>query len=132
MQMKKRTWLAGIGLVTYSGFIFYLSSIPGSSIGSLPFSDKTIHFFLYFGLGSILAYFLKNLKPDLFWVSIGTTTFFFSLFYGLSDEIHQLFVPGRLFDMADLLADTIGGVSGGLLIIFLYEFIQKSDTSLTK
>lgn len=132
MGMKNRNWLAGIGLVAYCSFIFYLSSLPGGSIGFLPFSDKVKHFFLYLVLGSIFAYFLKNLKSGLTWIMIGTATFFFTLLYGLSDEIHQLLVPGRTFDLIDLLVDTIGGTSGGLLIIFLNEYTQKSDTSLTK
>lgn len=130
--MKKHTWISGIWLVAYCGFIFYLSSLPGSSISFLPFSDKIKHFFLYLCLGSIFAYFLKNLKSNLPWIILGITTFFFTVTYGLSDEIHQLFVPGRTFDLIDLLVDTIGGTSGGLLIIFLNEYTQKSDTSLIK
>lgn len=39
-----------------------------------------------------------------------------TLFYALSDEIHQLFVPGRTFQLMDLGLDLIGGVIG--LVIF--------------
>ena len=36
--------------------------------------------------------------------------------YGLSDEIHQLFVENRMFDPADLAADVMGAaVATGLL-----------------
>jgi VanZ family protein len=120
--MKKHTWISGIWLVVYCSFIFYLSSLPGGSIGFLPFSDKIKHFFLYLVLGSIFAYFLKNLKSNLTWTMLGIITLFFTLIYGLSDEIHQLFVPGRAFDMTDLLADALGGTSGAFLILFLHEF----------
>ncbi|MGH7889166.1 MAG: hypothetical protein ACRENF_01285, partial [Thermodesulfobacteriota bacterium] len=65
--MKKRAWLAGIALVLYCGFIFFLSSLPSGSISSFPFSDKTKHFFIYLGLGGIFSFFLKNLKWYLSW-----------------------------------------------------------------
>ena len=130
--MKNHTLLSGIGLVAYCGFIFFLSSLPSSSIGTLPFSDKTIHFFLYLGFGSTFFYFLKNLKSDLSLIAVVIITFSFSLIYGLSDEIHQLFVPGRTFDLKDLLADTIGGTCGGLLILFLYELKRSTTKILTK
>ena len=32
--------------------------------------------------------------------------------YGFSDEIHQRFVPGRVADVRDLIADTIGALVG--------------------
>jgi VanZ family protein len=36
--------------------------------------------------------------------------------YALSDEIHQLFVPGRTFQLMDLALDLLGGMIG--LIFF--------------
>lgn len=36
--------------------------------------------------------------------------------YSLSDEIHQLFVPGRSFQLMDLGLDLLGGIIG--LIIY--------------
>jgi VanZ family protein len=129
--MKSHNWLTGIGLAAYCGFIFYLSSLPGGSLGFLPFSDKVKHFFLYLILGSIFAYFLKNLKSSLTGIMVGTATLLFTLLYGLSDEIHQLFVSGRTFDLIDLLADTVGGTSGGLLILFLHEFSTTPDRAST-
>jgi VanZ family protein len=35
--------------------------------------------------------------------------------YGLSDEFHQLFVPGRDFQLGDLLVDTLGALVGIVL-----------------
>jgi VanZ family protein len=39
--------------------------------------------------------------------------------YGLGDEVHQLFVPGRLFDLADLAADAAGGALGSGAYLWL-------------
>jgi VanZ family protein len=44
------------------------------------------------------------------WSTVFTTA------YGLSDEIHQLFVPGRRFELLDLVADGVGGLLGALLM----------------
>lgn len=41
--------------------------------------------------------------------------FLFSFLYGLSDEWHQSFVPGRQVELGDLLADGIGGFLGGMI-----------------
>ena len=35
-----------------------------------------------------------------------------STLYGVSDEYHQMFVPGRTFDALDILADALGAVTG--------------------
>lgn len=45
-----------------------------------------------------------------------------SFLYGLSDEFHQWFIPGRSATLGDVLADTLGGGSGGLL---LFKFKRK-------
>ena len=39
-----------------------------------------------------------------------------STLYGISDEYHQMFVPGRTFDVLDMVADAIGSVAGATAI----------------
>jgi VanZ family protein len=34
------------------------------------------------------------------------------MLYGISDEFHQYFVPGRSVDVYDVLADALGGLLG--------------------
>jgi len=123
--MSKNNWLALIGLVVYCAFIFYLSSLPGNSIPKLPVSDKLIHFFLYLGLGLLFTYVLYGLKFFTSQVKIAIITFAFIALYGLSDEIHQLFVVGRDFDVLDLFVDIIGGFSGCLIMSYLYPHVQS-------
>ncbi len=36
--------------------------------------------------------------------------------YAFSDELHQLFIPGRNGAIADVFLDTIGGSVGGLIV----------------
>ncbi len=45
-------------------------------------------------------------------------TFVFCLLYAISDEIHQLFVPGRAFQITDILIDTLGASVGIGIILF--------------
>jgi len=42
-----------------------------------------------------------------------------SSLYGVSDEIHQYFVPFREADLLDVLADTLGGILG----VYIYQAI---------
>lgn len=37
--------------------------------------------------------------------------------YGVSDEVHQLFVPGRFFSYWDMAADAVGTVVGSLIYL---------------
>jgi len=40
-------------------------------------------------------------------------TLFVVMLYALTDEIHQVFVPGRTLDAADWAMDVLGAVAGG-------------------
>ena len=46
--------------------------------------------------------------------------------YALSDEIHQLYVPGRTFQLMDLALDLLGGVIG----LIIYEQIRTKRRRL--
>ena len=55
-------------------------------------------------------------------------TFLFSALYALSDEIHQIFVPGRAFELSDLFLD----ISGVLLALFLWWLSIQIFSSFKK
>jgi VanZ family protein len=111
--------------------IFVLTSIPGSSIPKvLGGVDKIKHFGAYFVLAFLLNFALQiqNRYPLISKKSI-LFTFLITLFYGLFDEVHQIFIPGRYFDLWDLLADVVGSVVG----IFLVKIIisnYKNENNL--
>lgn len=98
----------------YCAAIFYLSSRPDLGLDPPPWmdwphSDKAVHFVLYGGLAGLVATGLwqssdRTIPPwPLWWIPL-----LFATLYGVSDEIHQLFVPNRSFDLLDLLADAAG------------------------
>jgi VanZ family protein len=92
-----------------AALIFGLSSIPGGgSGGPFPGADKLAHFAVYLVLGLLTARALFGLPiphPALWSVGL-------CLLYGLSDEWHQSFVPGRDASWADVLADLAGAGAG--------------------
>lgn len=107
---KTRAWMF---VVLYAALIFFLSHQPGNPNLVLPFPhfDKFVHFFEYL----VFAIFLQR---ALFYSGIRRmiwTTLAVAVLYGVTDEIHQSFVPYRSADWRDLIADAIGASAGIVL-----------------
>lgn len=48
------------------------------------------------------------------------------VFYAVSDEVHQMFVPGRTAQIVDILADSSGGITGMLIYTgFHHLFVRR-------
>ncbi|MGQ0793189.1 MAG: VanZ family protein [Deltaproteobacteria bacterium] len=122
--MTKNAWVGVAALVLYSGFIFYLSSIPTSKFPfPSPLPDKLIHIFIYFGLGAIFNYLLNNLKIRLSQAAMAAAALIFLTAYGFGDEFHQTYTAGRTFDPLDLVADVVGGICAHLI----FQGIRSGD-----
>lgn len=85
-----------------------LSTLP-SPPADLSFYD--VHIAAYAGLGAVTARATGKGLRDVSWRAVLGAIVISSL-YGVSDEYHQMFVPGRSFDVLDIVADTIGSVVG--------------------
>ncbi len=98
----------------YMGLIFALSSfaIDAPSIRAFPFQDKGVHFVEYAALGFLCAHATLNTWPQRHPFRTLALGAFLATAWGLSDEFHQAFVPGRSADHLDLLADAIGATTG--------------------
>lgn len=74
----------------------------------MPFrhGDKLLHGVAYAVLGGLVAIALSR-GGRLGWLR-GLAALAIAVLYGVSDEWHQSFVPGRDTSFGDLLADTIG------------------------
>jgi len=109
--------------VLWMGVIFFLSTLPESETpGREILSDKICHGAEYFILGFLILFALQRTTQFRFSTSFWITLTWVAI-YGLSDEIHQLYVPTRHFDLLDLLAD----VSGAAVLFFILWIIQKSS-----
>lgn len=76
---------------------------------------KNSHFFLYLILGAL---FINSIRQSKICGIRGVIiTLLFCSFYAISDEVHQLFVPGRGAQIKDVFID-IAGAAAGILGYF--------------
>jgi len=99
-------------------FIANLLNIDNINVLSL-IIRKMAHFTEYLILGLLVVNMINNYNNKSILISI-----IICIIYATSDEIHQLFVPGRSCQLLDILIDTIGSVIG----IYLYKKILIRDT----
>jgi len=109
-----------------------LSHLPGRELPRLygpwvqalinllgPFGDKWVHICMYFILG------LSAFKPL---PEKKLQQFLTCIVFGMIDETHQYFVPGRQFDLLDWAADSIG-ISLALVMVVLFLRLKKHPCS---
>lgn len=98
-------------MLVYAGGIFALSSSAkplGNIELGLPGLDKLVHAAIFGLLAVLLLRALENWPKTLLWRF--ALTLLISTLYGISDEWHQSFVPGRDADPLDALADFTGAL----------------------
>lgn len=94
----------------YMGAIFVLSSM--SQPPSPPqVSDKTQHFAAYGGLGLVALRATSGGRLAGVTAGAAAAAWAVASAYGVSDEIHQRFVPGRSPEAADVIADALGAAA---------------------
>jgi len=118
-QSKLKNFLiCWLPLIIYCLAIYIQSGRPGlKHIPDVRFLDKFLHFGAYGLLGILFfrAYETLPLKANktlLILMSMGSATL-----YGVSDEIHQYFVPFRQADIMDVVANTMGSICG----VYFYQ-----------
>ena len=96
-----------------------------------PFVRKLAHFTLY-AVGGFLTYNLnsksekiKKLEQRYSYINKYTITIIFGIFYAITDEIHQIFVPGRDGRVFDVCVDTLGVIFGLGICRFLKKITKK-------
>lgn len=113
-------------IILYSGLIFYLSSgsVDGVPRPRVPGFDKVLHsgaFFLWSLLGALALSAAWPRLPALWFVAILTTG---GALYGLSDELHQAFVPDREVAVLDWVADCLGAFIGAVVAALIRRRLQ--------
>lgn len=107
LSHTRRGALRWVLVLAWMAVIFRLSALSGSSIpGNF---GSYGHFGVYAVLGALVAFALRS--PGMWpWAAA------FASVYGVTDELHQLFVPGRMADPLDWVVDTLGAIVGALLV----------------
>ena len=88
--------------------IFYLSSqstLPGP-VRPFAVHDKILHAVMFGGLSLL---FLRAWKKEGF-AHAAVLAIMATTLYGISDEFHQSFVPGRVADIWDVATDAVGSL----------------------
>jgi VanZ family protein len=107
-------WLrAWAPAMAYMLLIWGLSSIPTQfDFSRVPFRDKGVHFVEYGALAMLLAHAAGGTWRHMRLVGLFALAAAVTTLWGIIDEIHQAFVPGRVSDVHDVMADALGALVG--------------------
>lgn len=105
---------------SFKGILLKLYQLKGASF----VIRKSAHIFSYFVL-SILSFIMVYTHKGSINLSI-KYSFIISILYAISDEIHQLFIPGRSGMIQDVFIDCIGVILGIIFITVIFKLYIKN------
>jgi VanZ family protein len=119
---KRKVYLVYLPLIIYWIALLTGTSFPTTALPKVGIGDKFMHFGAYFGLGVLLnlSLIFQNKFPkmkvqnNLYTIGIGSL-------YGIFDEVHQSFIPGRSMEFMDFVADFFGLVLAVVFVLFLLK-----------
>lgn len=110
-----------LGLVLYCAFIYYLSDQATLPIPELfSWQDKLEHFGAYAVMGCLAWRCFQHYVRSM--ILLASISFLFCTLHGGLDEYHQSFVIGRVADITDWLADSLGGA---LAVFLLHRRVSR-------
>lgn len=114
-------------VVAYMALLFALSSMASPPTPT-QLSDKAEHLLGYAGLGALAL--RATAGGRLNGLSAGTAVAAWAIAaaYGVTDEFHQRFVPGRTADVADVVADA-AGAGAAVVALWAFGIIARSRRS---
>ncbi|MFT5699609.1 MAG: VanZ family protein [Desulforhopalus sp.] len=101
-----------VPMIVVMGTIFFLSHKSGDEIHlpSFVYSDLVAHTMVYAALGCAVLFAWSDRFRKYNPLKVHLCTVAFCLLYGISDEFHQSFIPGRYVSAMDVVADTVGAI----------------------
>jgi VanZ family protein len=119
MVDRRRNITAWVPVVAYMAAIFVLSSQSRLPVPlHFTLSDKLAHAAIYLGL-ALLVLRASGKSPLVRCPGPYAQSLILAALYGISDEFHQRFVPGRSADVLDWFADVLGAAIAIILVIIL-------------
>ena len=127
MNKLQKFFIYWFPIIFYCLLIFVQSSHPSPEVikSDWPHVDKVLHFTAYALLGALFLRAFKTtpIKNNLKLVLI--LSVLLSSLYGISDEIHQSFVPYRTADAMDAMADILGSAFGvGVFSLWIKSYLN--------
>ena len=128
MSRQRRFLIFRLPLLLYLVLIFHMSSGPVSSPFLKRFPDYILHMTEYCGLYLLMFWALHEGSQPLprrggYWLAMVLT-----ILYGISDELHQSFVPTRDSSVIDVLSDSVGALLGILALVVFQRVISSRQT----
>jgi len=111
------TFLIAIAIFYISSLKFDSVSVGLSSINSILYHILAFFFFAFFLMISLVR---KENKNFIFLAIL------FAVFYGVSDELHQFFVPGRYSSLFDVFLDSVGIVFAFMIYFISIKWREKN------
>lgn len=103
--------------------IFVVSAQPDPPMAaSAP--DKPLHALAYAGLAVLAFRAVAGGLPAPVTRRHAAAVLAITIGYGVTDEIHQMFVPGRTAELADLVADATGAAAG-LIACWAWAIVRR-------
>ncbi len=131
--MKKKTNL--VLIILWMIFIFVMSSFNANESANQ--SNIIVHFISYvFNINNLelLSFIVRKLAHFSEYLILGILIYNYCLrfdlsiliclFYAISDEIHQIVIPGRSCQIRDVIIDLLGTICG---IIILYFYNKRKE-----
>lgn len=94
----------------------------------IPNIDKLFHFVEYFILGALLIRAFARTSDKANFKLIFLLSILIASIYGVLDEFHQRFTPGRSPEIFDIFSDIIGALLGALVSMHK----EKGDRAIDK
>lgn len=118
-----------ISALLWAAAIYYLSDQPSIDIPSaFRHQDKVLHLAAYFVLG-VFSMGMMRMSSSGYRASQAILAILLAGLYGLLDEFHQSFVPGRDASALDFIADLTGALLGaGLIFLLARRYTRRAAT----
>ncbi|NOY94493.1 MAG: antibiotic resistance protein VanZ [Deltaproteobacteria bacterium] len=134
MKLDRRLVLGWSPALLFMASIWVLSSMTlvVPLVALFPLRDKGVHFCVYATLSVLVIRAARITWPRRSALRVAAFGAFVTILWGLSDELHQAFVPGRSSELLDLLADALGATAGAILISAFWAARRSSSSPVSE
>lgn len=117
--------VAWLPALAYMALIFTISSFSLRRTPLPRLSDKPIHFVEYAVLALLVTFALRHTRRAWTRGRVALAAWAIAAVYGVTDELHQLFVPHRSASVADWVADASGAAAMATILAYTFRTSTK-------